>query len=290
MMEQQERACVFTVLTGGYEPLNEQPAARGSKLPFICFTDDPAVMSETWEVRRFTPVFPGDAIRSARTVKVLPFAQLPEFDQSLYIDNSVRLTSPPEDLFAAADLSSGICLPLHSFHASLLDEFAAVARDQLDDPARIAGQLAEYMENHPDLLAAPLFWMGMMLRDHRNETMRAAMADWLARIYLYSRRDQLSAPLAFHRNGLVPAALAIDNHESQFHQWPQLAGRQAAARLWARQDAGTALRACEVERDICRQRLQRLEYEHAVLLQSTSWRALAPLRRLADFVRRRGVN
>jgi hypothetical protein len=277
-MEQQVPRCVFTVLTGGYEPLNEQPAARDSQLPFICFTDDPAVTSETWEVRRFAPMFPGDAIRSARTLKVLPFAQLREFDQSLYIDNSVRLNGPPEALFAAADLSSGLCLPLHSFHASLLDEFAAVARDQLDDPARIAGQLAEYMENQADLLTAPLFWTGMMLRDHRHETMRAAMADWLARIYRYSRRDQLSAPLALHRNGLVPASLAIDNHESRFHRWPQLAGRRAAARLWERQDAGTALQACEVERDICRQSLQRLEYEHAVLLQSTSWRALAPLR------------
>jgi hypothetical protein len=277
-MEHLARRCVFTVLTGFYEPLNEQPAARDSRLPFICFTDDPAVASETWEVRRFTPIFPGDAIRSARTIKILPFAQLPEFDQSLYIDNSVLLTSPPEDLFAAADLSPGLCLPLHSFHASLLDEFAAVARDQLDDPARIAGQLAEYMEHHAALLTAPLFWTGMMLRDHRHERMRAAMADWLARVYLYSRRDQLSAPLALHRNGLVPADLAIDNHESPFHRWPQLSGRRAAARLWERQDAATALRACEVEREICRQRLQRLEYEHVVLLQSTSWRALAPLR------------
>jgi hypothetical protein len=284
-MEQQVLRCVFTVLTGGYEPLNEQPAARDSRLRFICFTDDPALTSETWEMRRFTPVFPGDAIRSARTIKILPFAQLPEFDQSLYIDNSVLLTGPPEELFAAADLSSGVCLPRHSFHLSLLDEFAAVARDKLDDPARIAGQLAEYMEHHPALLTAPLFWTGMMLRDHRHAAMRAAMADWLARIYLYSRRDQLSAPLAFHRNGLVPADLAIDNHESPFHQWPQLGGRRAAARLWERQDAGTALRACAVERDICSQRLQRLDYEHAVLLQSTSWRALAPLRAVMRRVR-----
>ncbi len=80
-MEQQVLRCVFTVLTGGYEPLNEQPAARDSRLRFICFTDDPALTSETWEMRRFTPVFPGDAIRSARTIKILPFAQLPEFDQ-----------------------------------------------------------------------------------------------------------------------------------------------------------------------------------------------------------------
>jgi hypothetical protein len=276
----QPPACVFTVLTGGYEPLNEQPAARGSRLRFICLTDDPAVTSESWEVRVFTPVFPGDAIRSARTVKVLPFAHLPEFGRSLYIDNSVSLRAPPEDLLAAADLSSGLCLPVHSFHATLLDEFAAVARHKLDDPARIAGQLAEYMQSAVDLLAAPPFWAGMLLRDHRNQTMRAAMNDWLARIYRFSRRDQLSAPLAFHRSGLVPASLAIDNHESRFHQWPRLAGRQAQARLWPGQAPEAALADCAIERDICRLRLQKLEHEHAVLLQSTSWRMLAPARAL----------
>jgi hypothetical protein len=280
-----KRLCVFTVLTGGYEPLNEQPAARHSDVAFICLTDDPALTSETWEIRRFIPIFPGDPIRSARTVKLRPFDHLPEFDQSLYIDNSVLLRGTPELLFEAADLSSGLCLPLHGFYASLLDKFAAIARDHLDDPARIAEQLAAYMDRDYGLLMAPPFWTGLLLRDHGNPALRAAMDIWLAYVYRFSRRDELSAPMAFQQAGLTPGTLAIDHQESRFHQWPQFAGRQTALAIWHRGAAEAELSACRVEREALRLRLQQSEHEHAVLLQATTWRMLAPLRGLVQRLR-----
>ena len=50
--------CVFTVLNGGYEALNEQPVAARSAIPFICLTDDPGLTSGTWQIRPFKPRFP----------------------------------------------------------------------------------------------------------------------------------------------------------------------------------------------------------------------------------------
>jgi hypothetical protein len=87
--------CVCTTLIGGYETLNEQPAALSSSIPFICLTDDPGLTSETWQIRHVVPLFPADPVRSQRVIKLRPRDYLPEFAGSLYIDNTVRLKAPP---------------------------------------------------------------------------------------------------------------------------------------------------------------------------------------------------
>jgi len=224
--------CVYTVLTGGYERLNEQPAARDSNIPFICLTDDPALHSDTYEIRGLRRMFPSDPIRSQRGPKLLPHLYLPEFDASIYIDNSVRLLAPPERLFEAADPDAGLSLPAHSFRDTLLGEFEAVAEEKLDDPARIAEQLAHYRADFPDILNAKPFWNGILVRAHRHPAMREAMQIWFAHLCRYARRDQLSGPVAFHLAGLTPKVLAIDNYQSPFHTWPHATERLTAQRLW----------------------------------------------------------
>ncbi len=276
------RRCVYTVLTGDYEPLNEQPGAHGSGLPFICFTDNLGLKSDTWQLRGFDPPFAGDKIRSQRAVKIQPHKYVPEFDQSLYIDNCVVLQAPPERLFQIADLSSGICLPFHSFRDRLLDEFGAVSADELDDPVRIAEQLGDYLAAFPQVLMQKPMWTGMMLRDHRDPQLRAAMEFWLAHVYRYSRRDQLSAPVACAAMNVQPGNLGIDNHRSEFHSWPHHNGRNMQQRKWPKDNEATALRK-QIE-DV-NQRLDRLQYEHSVLLNATTWRMLEPARALLRLIR-----
>src|SRR5665647_394091 len=86
------RLCVFTTLIGQYEQLNEQPVAAQSGIPFLCLTDDPDLRSESWQIRPVSPVFGMDPIRSQRDFKLRPHLHLPDFDASIYIDNSVLLT------------------------------------------------------------------------------------------------------------------------------------------------------------------------------------------------------
>jgi chromosome segregation ATPase len=71
-----------------------------------------------------------------------------------------------------------------------------------------------------------------LLRDHHAPKVRAAMKIWLAHVYRYSRRDQLSNSVAFHLAGLKPAVLALDNFESDFHSWPHVSGRKTEGRSW----------------------------------------------------------
>ena len=291
------KRCVYTVLTGGYETLNEQPAARDSSLPFICFTDDPGLTSETWQLRRLMPLFGRDDIRNQRASKLLAHEVLPEFAQSLYIDNSVVLKQPPERLFEVADLSNGLAVPAHSFRNTVLEEFHEVAAGGLDDPSRIAEQLLHYQESCPQVLREAPVWAAILLRDHNAPAMRAAMRFWLAHVLRYARRDQLSANAAFAQAGLLPALLAFDNYDSAFHSWPHHASRRTEARLWRPQEAEQALAARLIEAvyeaETARSRLaaaeqllQQLRYEHDVLLRSTAWRLTAPLRRFAEPAKR----
>lgn len=88
----QPRVCLYTVLTGNYESLNEQPTFKGSRVPCYCLTDNPDLTSDSWEIRQISPILPMDLVRSQRDAKIQPQHYLPDVDISIYIDNSVILT------------------------------------------------------------------------------------------------------------------------------------------------------------------------------------------------------
>lgn len=230
MAEAPGRACVYTCLIGGYEALNEQPMAAESGLDFICFTDDPALTSTSWQIRAYDPAFPLDPVRSQRMAKLSPHELLPDYDLSLYIDNSVILTAPPEEVIARY-LPDGVAaaMPGHSFRASVRDEFIEVLRSGLDDGGRVLEQFNHYVMSDPAALEIVPFWSAIILRRHHDPRVVAAMRLWLAQVLRYSRRDQLSGTLALRRAGLEPARFEVDNLGSWFHRWPVTPGRDRDA-------------------------------------------------------------
>jgi len=278
------RRCVYTALTGGYEKLAEQPMAGKSALPFICFTDDPALKSETWTIRHITPMLRDDPIRSQRAVKLLAHKFLPDFDQSLYIDNTVLLKAPPEEIFAAFDLGAGLALAAHSYRESVGDEFARVSAARLDDPARIAEQFEYYRGANPEILKERPFWGGILLRDHRNATMTEAMELWFAHVLRFSRRDQLSNRFVFNQAGLHPLVLELNNFSSWFHSWPHVSARRTELRNWQKpaEAPSTSLQLVALEA-----KYKELARAHEAILASTTWRATEPLRQMIHGFARR---
>jgi Glycosyltransferase len=89
---------VYTALFGAHEKLLEQGVAWSSSARFICFTDDASLTSSTWEIVHVEPLFPADPRRSQRDIKIRGHQLLHESDVWMYIDNTVRLTAPPEKL------------------------------------------------------------------------------------------------------------------------------------------------------------------------------------------------
>ena len=188
-----ERGCVYTVLLGRYERLTEQPIAAESGLEFVCFTDDPSLESETWSIRLVRPLLAHDAPRSQRALKIRAHAAVPEYDVSVYIDNSVLLKVPPERLLAELlPPDAGFAAMAHSFRDSIAAEFDAVVAQKLDLPGRCAEQREHYRLEDPASLELRPLKGALLLRRHHQPDVTAAMDFWFQHVLRYSRRDQLS--------------------------------------------------------------------------------------------------
>lgn len=212
---------VYTALLGGYETLQEEPMALKSSIPHICLTDDPSLVSNTWDVRLVEPLFPKDPVRSARALKILGHQALGEYTESIWVDNRVSLVRPAEELFDEALGESDFTAIAHSFRDELVDEFDAVAQGGYDEPARVYEQLIHYAETSPEILSAKPLWTGLLIR-RRTSACDAAMHVWFSHVLRHSRRDQLSVQVALSTTPVRQTIWQFDNRESPWHRWPPL--------------------------------------------------------------------
>jgi len=280
------KCCIYTVLVGGYEHLNEQPVASRSQLPFICLTDDPALRSESWDCRVVEPLFPEDPIRSQRELKIRPHVHLPDYDCSIYIDNSVILKQPPERLLDLFDPAIGFLVAPHSHRETVLDEFLEVTKLGFDDPSRIFEQLNHYTLSCPEVLQQRPWWAGVLIRDHRSARVRAMQEIWIAHVMRYSRRDQLSMNIALQTAGLHPTTWKVDNLESDLHLWPHTVGRNRD--LGSRSPVVSLMPAAARIRRVELQLAESLAREEACRAEIVRLNARAKARRPLNRLRRLG--
>jgi hypothetical protein len=213
---------VYSALVGRYENLQEQPIALESSIPFILFTDDPELRSSTWDVHLIEPSVAGDAIRSARSLKIRGNGLIDSYDESLWIDNRVRLRVDPSVVLDSWLGEADVAIFEHSFRDRLIDEFSAVVEGGYDDPARVYEQFTYYAEERPELLDSKPLWTGMIAR-RKTPAVVLAMSQWWTEVEERSRRDQLSAPILY---SALDSSLAVlpsaSNEQSGFHEWPPI--------------------------------------------------------------------
>lgn len=225
------RRCVYTVLYGALDRL---PPLDGAGMAAIAFVepDFPPGEANGWTLRHLPPRLPGDPVRSARFAKLHPHLLLPDFNESLYIDCTVRLRQPPRALFAALldGHAAPLACPAHSHRTSVLDEVRAVLALGYDDPALIRRQVAAYAALGLSG-TGPLAWCGLLLRRHHDAKLARFSALWWEQVLRFSRRDQIALPFLAEQEGFFPHLHALDNEESPFHVWP--VPRERVRALWA---------------------------------------------------------
>ncbi|HET6937832.1 MAG TPA: glycosyltransferase domain-containing protein [Nocardioides sp.] len=211
---------------GGYEAPLPQPVAAQSETDFVCFTDDPALTSKDWEIRVLEPAFGADSIRSARAVKILGHSSLAAYDETLWVDNRIKLCVDPAVILDEWLARRDLAVPGHSFRANVVTEFQAVLDAGLEDSSRLYEQLTHYAGLQPELLQHPAPWTAIMARRRTPEGDRG-MEQWFRHVLRYSRRDQLSFVHAMHEAAVPWESIDLDNLESPLHEWREPVGRSA---------------------------------------------------------------
>jgi hypothetical protein len=240
---------VYSALIGNYEMVLPRHVEPEDDIDFLFLTDSPNVdPGRGWKIVEIEPRFARDSVRSARRIKIRGHEALAGYEQTLWLDNRVKLKGKAQPLF---DLlrDKDLVLPKHSYREKLAEEFSEVIRAGYDDPRAVREMYR--MARDCGVLDLKPFWTGMMLRK-ANAEVRECMEHWFELLLLTTRRDQLSINVALKAasSRLRVGTLDIDNLSSSYHEWLALAGlnRRKAVQLWRPARRSLALTSADVVR------------------------------------------
>ena len=272
----QPRRALYTVLIGEYEKLNELEVSDSS-VQAICFTDDPQLVSSTWDLVLIEPIFPGDYVRSQRLIKIQGHPLLDQYDEWLYIDNTVRLLKPPSYILDEFLKDCDLAIPTHSHREDVLEEFAVVKDLGLDSHERLEEQRLHYEEFSPSPLREQPLWTGIIAR-RPTSSVRKWSDSWAQHVLRYSRRDQLSVLTVIEIHKPNFKRVVIDTVSSDFHQWPIHNERKREKRFYSGTDLVQESEKLQKESLQLNKELRVVRDAYA---NSTSWKITRPLRAIS---------
>lgn len=186
-----DRLVVYTALFGDYDELIDPPEMF-SGCDFVCFTDQAHLTSDIWEVRFIKECdLPPNMMN--RRYKILPHLFFPEYQRSLYVDANVGILKNPKDLAAKYLSQYDFVAPKHFARNCVYDEAKECIVLMKDDPANIKEQMHRY--KHEGLpVGLGLTENNILLRNHNEVSVIAAMTAWWQELQKETKRDQLSLP------------------------------------------------------------------------------------------------
>lgn len=219
---------VYTALFGPHEALTPQDAPHEAGVDYLCFTDDPALTSNFWTIIQEPGIFPADPRRSQRFIKIRGHKILHEYDEWLYLDNTVRLKVSAQKIledwldghdWAAINLTT----------TTLWQEFEKNLDLNKDSVERINEQLSDYSTYHLSALAEQPVWNGMFARKN-TEAVRLFCDHWFRHVCRYSARDQLSMIVALSGSQVSLKRINASTRNSVWHDWPHRAEETAESK------------------------------------------------------------
>lgn len=215
---------VYTNIIGDYESLNEDFILDSPDIPLLCLTDNKNLKSEKWQIIYVEPKFPLDQVRSSRHLKIIGHEILNEFEEIMWVDNTVKIKSDAIKLFDIYLKNNDLVILNHSYRNALKDEFIEILNLGYDDPFIILKQMTDYHKESNELLRSKVYWTGIMLKKN-NAVVKKLMKEWYQQVHKYSKRDQLSLPYVLSKVKINFESININAFESDFHQWPLLLNR-----------------------------------------------------------------
>lgn len=191
------KRAVYTVITGGYDTLKE-PFIVSEGWDYICFTDDPGLSSDIWEIRLISAESQQeepDKQRLQRKIKILPHIYLPEYRYTIYIDGSTVQMMDFDMLLRETNYLGGILLKKHGRRNCVYEEIAACVKLDKDSRPKLMVQMSYYREMYKHPINNGLYETGVLVRENCEEVNNVSDL-WYAELRKHSVRDQISLPIA----------------------------------------------------------------------------------------------
>jgi len=186
---------VVTSITGGKDNLIETQNKGEAK--WVAYNED-LTPSTVWEVKPACNKFK-DPRRNSRPAKIL-IHKYCNTEYSIWIDGSIQMLVTPEYLIDKYLKDYDIAVSKHPIRDCVYDEAMVCAKTNLDDPELIIEQVKSYedsgYEKHKGLAECAI-----ILRRHTPEV-EAFNNAWWAEYTRFSRRDQISFPVAVDKVGI----------------------------------------------------------------------------------------
>ncbi len=214
-----QRRVVYTCMFGYSEHFNDQHY-EANDIDFVCFTDDPDLRSSFWQMR-VIPLGLLDPARRSKQIKALPHRFLPDYDLSLYVDNTVWLKRTPADLFDSyfSASQSSLCAFAHEDRDCIYDEAEAIISLGYDDPDVVRRQAALYRSlgypAHYGLLTS-----SFMFRRHHDRHLQRVMELWHEQVLCHSKRDQMSLNPVMWSEQFAYSVMPESFRKRELFDWP----------------------------------------------------------------------
>lgn len=212
----ERRIAIYTAIVGGYESL-KIPEFLDPQIDFILFTDQEVYDTGVFEVRPL-PYFDKDPVRSSRYVKTHPHTLLPEYEIAVWIDASILIRSDfSSTIQGFINSNRAIGAIPHPQRQDIYQEASACIERSKDDKSTILNQVDKYRQF--GYKGDQLIESGLMLFNLKKKETSKLLTLWWSDIDTYSRRDQLSLPIAIERldlkwHPIMKSPQSIRNHNN----------------------------------------------------------------------------
>ncbi|OED29867.1 glycosyltransferase [Methanosphaera sp. WGK6] len=193
-----KKIAVYTAITGNYDDLIT-PSVIESDFDYICFTDNPDLKSNFWEIRQMEDL-DLDEIRKARHYKILPHKYLDNYDYSIWIDSNFDITGNLKHYIKKFSKKHKLLAIKHEERECLYKEAQTCIDLGKDDIEIINSQIQKYKnEGFPENYG--LIASGILFRNHHDTNVINLLETWYNEVVNHSRRDQLSFNYACWKTG-----------------------------------------------------------------------------------------
>ncbi len=208
------KGAVYTCITGGYDNICD-PEVINPEWDYYCFTDNPSLKSEVWNIVTLDNEEGLDSFLLSRKVKMLPMSYLKDYDYTIWIDGNIQVTGNIEDYIRRYERdSSMICFP-HPRRVNIHQEADAINYYKKSDEMALRKQIDRYeKEGFTD--ESGLCCAGMIVRSNHDPLLTEVMKQWFDEVKTESRRDQMSLGYVCWKNDYSYDICDLVIYDNQF--------------------------------------------------------------------------